>query len=199
MNWHRLILWIVAIACATLGLRALRDTVRFTIEIGAPRAVIAPPPAFPPIPAETLRALPRWEPPRYGAIPSAASTADRDTTPDRIRSGARGGSLFSPRIGVLQNTVAGHAGRDRAARLGVGGPRVIFAQLRSAADHLAHNQEGAGSSPAAASILDSRQISSSRAGLPCRPLAASSGAESVSRAAAANRSNLSVPTVVNHV
>lgn len=160
MTWNRLLLWITALAAAGFGLRLLRDTVRITIEIGAPRAAVTPPPAFPPIPAETLRALPaplpKWEAPRYGAHPaSAASTADRDTTPDRIRSGARGGTSPSPQLGVLVTTVAGHAGRDRAARLGVGGPRANFPQLRSEADRLAHNQEGAGSSPAAASISPS--------------------------------------------
>lgn len=61
MSWARLLLWLTAFAAACCGLRALRDTVRITIEIGAPRPAAA---AFAPstVPAlvtpEQLRALP---------------------------------------------------------------------------------------------------------------------------------------------
>lgn len=103
LSTRHLVAFLVALLCAVLALRALRDTVRISIEIGAPRAALkpVPPQGAPVIPMnaeEILRALPKWEPVRYGA-------------------------------------------HD-------------FLQLRSEADRLAHNQEAAGASPAAAPNLN---------------------------------------------
>lgn len=90
MTWNRLLLWITALAAAGFGLRALRDTVRITIEIGSPRpaAAVSVPSTVPAILSpEQVRALPA---PRLTAYPLGGVYGAAGARP---RAGARAVSL----------------------------------------------------------------------------------------------------------